>query len=102
MHRDDEKIKQYFRDKLPLEEQVKLKSEELLKKVHIELEEVGIFQEAVIIAEKKETLKTNKKKVTVYNITGNSLVVVDSSGNGFKIPITEEYKNAKLGDTIYI
>jgi len=46
--------------------------------------------------------RIKKKKTTVYLIVKNNLHVSDELGNSYIIPITKEYANTQIGDTVYI
>jgi hypothetical protein len=54
--------------------------------------------------EKSTEIKSVSKgtPLTVYRNEGKSLFLIDSKGNGIKIPTPEQYKNVKKGDIIYI
>jgi hypothetical protein len=66
---------------------------------NIETEEV----EEKLVKEKLTERKPASKKnpFTVYRNEGKELVLVDSKGNGIRIPTPANHKNAKKGDIIY-
>jgi hypothetical protein len=43
-----------------------------------------------------------KRQLKVQLIMGNKFLLVDNNGKGFVYPMTEEHKNAKIGDIVSI
>lgn len=84
-----------------IEENPEGKTEEEVKIEESKSEEVKI--EEVKIEKTMENKPVSKgTPYTVYRNEGEKLFLVDSKGNGLKIPTPEQYKNAKKGDIVYL
>ena len=73
-----------------------------MAKKKVSLEEKANLKENV---EQKEPVKKTKKSgnpVEVLFIMDFELVVMDSQKRGFRIPISKEHKDVKIGDIIYL
>jgi hypothetical protein len=61
---------------------------------------VEIPLEAEVKTAKEKDSSKGKVKATVTGIVKGCLMLKDDKENGYKIPITEEYKKYKVGDII--
>lgn len=43
-----------------------------------------------------------KMPATIINISAGEFILEDSNGNGIRMPIPKEYRNKKIGETIYL
>jgi len=70
-----------------------------------EIEEENISEKSYEVVESKpvkEEPVLEKKPFRVSGIRGDKIVLIDSKGNGFRIPLPKEYENVKPGDIIYL
>jgi hypothetical protein len=64
-------------------------------------EEGEIIFDTPDVAEIVEAPKKEKKiKGIVHAIVKGNLIIRDEKGNGYRILITKEYRNVKIGDSI--
>lgn len=71
------------------------------KQVEEEAEKVEEVEEVKEISEIIVPPPVKKEKFVVILIRKNFAVIADEKNNGSRIPLTEKYKNIKVGDVIY-
>lgn len=74
-----------------------------MDKEFLEGETEEIKEEEIAPGKSKRPLK-NKTEIEakVYEISKNNLLLIDSKGNKYRVYISKEYENVKIGDTLHI